>query len=345
MGVTTATEASPPWQGRLRPLEPARDLRDVSRLIGDAFARDMDERGRAVLRELRWMSRLSPLVWWLSQVDPEFRDAFRGFVWEVPASGPRRMRVVGNANLNRAPGNRQWYIICNVVVAADYRNRGIGRQLTASAAEEAEALGAQGVLLQVYRDNRPAHHLYVDLGFHEVSGESELWAEQVQPVPAAEDGGYLVRPLAPDDGSRVYELARQAVPLEQQWIRPLQQQAYWTDSLSLLLGRLDDLRAQRRTYRLAALTAGRHGQLPVAFAAVTASLGRRAHQIKLLVHPGHAGQVEAPLVSRALRLLASAPLRPVRASLYSNDLAALELLEALGFRERRTLLTMRRDLA
>ena len=48
MVVTTATEASPPWQGRLRPVDPVRDLRDVSQLISDAFAAEMDERGRPI---------------------------------------------------------------------------------------------------------------------------------------------------------------------------------------------------------------------------------------------------------------------------------------------------------
>lgn len=339
MVVTIATEASPPWQGRLRPLEPVRDLRDVARLIGDAFASDMDERGRAALRELRWMARLSPLVWWLSQADPEFRDTFRGFVWEVPGTGGGRPRVVGNANVNRAPGNRQWYIVCNVVVAREYRNQGIGRQLTAAAADEAAGLGAQGVLLQVHRDNRPAMHLYLELGFREVSGEVDLWAEEVPPVAVVEGVDYEVRPPQPGDGSRLYELARRAVPLEQQWIRPLQQQDYWPDAVSRLLARVGSLLSSRNSYRLAAY----QGQAPVGFASLTTSFGRRAHRLALLVHPEHAGRVEMPLISRALHILEAAPERPVRATLYTNDQAALKVLGSYGFRERRTLLTMRRD--
>jgi len=344
MVVTTATEASQPWQGRMRPLEPVRDLRDVSRLIGEAFASEMDERGRAVLRELRWMGRLSPLVWWLSQADPEFRDAFRGFVWEAPGAPGRHTQVVGNVNVNRAPGSRQWYIICNVVVAPEYRNRGIGRQLTAAAVDEAADLDAQGVLLQVYRDNPPAMHLYADLGFRETGGEANLWADEVPSVTVVQGVDYRVRPLQSGDGPKVYELARQAVPLEQQWIRPLQQQDYWPDALSRLLARTGDLLAHRKTYRLVALAADGHAQVPVAFASVTASFGQEAHQLKLLIQPEKAGRVEAPLLSRALHLLASAPERPVQATLYTNDLAALKVLESYGFRERRALLTMRRDL-
>lgn len=341
MVVTTATDASPPWQGRLRPLEPVRDLREVSRLIGEAFAAEMDERGRAVLRELRWMSRLSPLVWWLSQVDPDFRDAFRGFVWEVPEG--RRMRVVGNANVNRAPGNRQWYIICNIVVAPEHRNQGIARQLTTAAADEAADLGAQGVLLQVYRDNRPAMHLYTDLGFREVGGEAELWAEGVPAVAVVERVGYQVRPLEAGDGPKLHDLARRTVHLEQQWIRPIQQQDYATDGLSRFLAHTDDLLARRKSHRLVALATGPQGPIPVALASLRVSLGPGAHQLKLLVQPEHSGRVATPLLSRALQLLTTAPERPVQATLYSNDMAAWNELESYGFKERRTLLTMRRE--
>lgn len=327
----------------MRPIEPARDLRDVSRLISEAFASEMDERGRAVLRELRWMGRLSPLVWWLSQVDPEFRDAFRGFVWEVPGAPGQRRHVVANVNVNRAPGNRQWYIICNVVVAPAYHNRGIGRQLTTAAADEAAALGAPGVLLQVYRDNGPAMGLYTDLGFREVSGEATLWADELPSVTVVQGVGYQVRSLRPGDGLKIYDLARRAVPLEQQWIRPLQQQDYLPDALSRLLAGAGDLLAGRKTHSLVALAAGKHGQVPVALASVTADFGRKVHQLKLLVQPEDAGRVEAPLLSRALELLAAAPACPVQATLYTNDLAALKVLESYGFKEKRALLTMRRD--
>jgi hypothetical protein len=225
-------------------------------------------------------------------------------------------------------------------VAPEHRRRGIGRQLTAAAANEAAGLGAQGVLLQVYRDNRPAMHLYVDLGFREVSGEVDLWAEEVPPAAVVESVDYQVRS---GDGCKIYELARQAVPVEQQWIRPLQQQDYASDALSRLLARTGDLLAARKTYRLVALARGQHGQVPVALASVTASFGRGAHQLKLLVQPEHAGRVETPLLSRALHLLAAAPVRPVRATLYTTDEAALEVLGSYGFRERRALLIMRRD--
>ena len=125
MVVTAVEEAEE--QGGLRPMDPTRDLGIIADLIADAFAGELDERGQAALREMRWMARLTPLVWWWSQVDPSFRDAFNGFVWEEPPPETRgsrgSRRIVGNANLNRAPGNRQRWIICNVVVLDEFRGR------------------------------------------------------------------------------------------------------------------------------------------------------------------------------------------------------------------------------
>ena len=116
MVVAVVEEARAKERGGLRPMEPVQDLGAIADLVGDAFADELDERGQAALREMRWMARLTPLVWWWSQVDPAFRDAFNGFVWEEPSPGAvggtrGSKRIVGNVSLNRAPGNRQRWII------------------------------------------------------------------------------------------------------------------------------------------------------------------------------------------------------------------------------------------
>ncbi len=142
----------------MRALDPARDLGSVADLIAGAFSEELDERAQAALRELRWMARLSPLVWWWSKTDPAFQDAFNGFVWEDASPGRKGRQIVGNVSLNRAPGSRQRLIICNVVVQEAYRGQGIGRRLTEAAIAEAEFMGAEGVVLQVHEDNVPAMH-------------------------------------------------------------------------------------------------------------------------------------------------------------------------------------------
>jgi ribosomal protein S18 acetylase RimI-like enzyme len=341
MVVTAVEEAKE--RGGLRPMEPTRDLGVIADLISDAFANELDERGQAALREMRWMARLTPLVWWWSQVDPSFRDAFNGFVWEEPtarAGGSRSAsRIVGNANLNRAPGNRQRWIICNVVVLEAYRGQGIGRRLMEAAIEEAQQIGAAGVVLQVHRDNPRALGLYTNVGFHEVSGETDLRLEAVGSVAFLDAPGYEIRRWSPADGQAVYDLARQAMPAAQQWIRPVRAEEYRLDWLLRLGHWISDLAGGRRSYRLTALKDDRL----VAAMTVTAVSRKGAHWLALLVHPGHRGKVEAALVSRALYMLASAPPRPVRITANVGDEATLKILRDYGFKEQRTLLTLRKD--
>jgi ribosomal protein S18 acetylase RimI-like enzyme len=340
--VVTAVEEAKERDG-LRPMDPTRDLGSIADLIGHAFANELDERGQAALREMRWMARLTPLVWWWSQVDPSFRDAFNGFVWEEPspnAGGSRSSRqIVGNVNLNRAPGNRQRWIICNVVVLEEYRGRGIGRRLMEAAIDEAKQIGAAGVVLQVHRDNPRALGLYTNMGFHEVSGETDLRLHDVGSVAFLDAPGYEIRRWNPEDGQAVYELARHAIPSTQQWIRPVRAEEYRLDWLLRLGQWISDLAAGRRSYRLTALKDGRL----VATMVVTAVSRGSAHRLALLVHPSHRGNVEAALVSRALYMLASAPSRPVRIAANVGDEATLRVLRDYGFKERRTLLTLRKD--
>jgi len=326
-------------RGHIRPLDPSRDLGEVAELIGQAFADDMDARGRAALRELRWMARLSPLVWWLSQADPGFRAAFNGFVWQVPGAEGGRGRIVGNVNLNRAPGSRQRYIICNVVVKEAYRGRGIGRVLTERAVEEAVALGASGAVLQVRHDNQQALHLYTDLGFYQVGGEADLWIDTVPSVALLDAPEHRVRAWRPSDGQALYRLAHRAIPEAQQWLRPVRREEYWPGWGTRLVHRLTSLLAGRRTYRL---VASRGGKL-VALAQVTATFRPGEHQLALLVDPADAGQVEASLVSRALYVLAALPPAPVRVTAYKEHTAALKVLYNYGFREQKTLLTLKKD--
>lgn len=346
MAVTAATESTYTAEGRLRRMDPGRDLGIVADLIADAFGSELDERGQAALREIRWMARLSPLVWWWAQADPGFRDTFNGFVWEEPepaGKGPlptgRGGQIVGNVSLNRAPGSRQRWIICNVVVQEAYRGQGIGRRLTEEAILEAQALGAEGVVLQVHQDNPSAWGLYTDLGFREAAGETDLRLESVEPVVPRDAPGYQFRTWRPGDGRVVYELARQVTPPVQQWIKPVRLDSYqlswWTRAEQWLRGLVGD----RRVYRVTAL---REGGL-VAMMTVTVAYQRGEHHLDLLIHPDHAGELAAALVSRALHMLAAIPPRPVRATVDRAQTATLETLREYGFEEQRTLLTLRKD--
>jgi ribosomal protein S18 acetylase RimI-like enzyme len=340
MVAAEATQTISPTGGRVRPLEPARDLRAVFELIAEGFAGDLDPKGQAALRELRWTARLWPLLWWLAQADPALDDAFKGFVWEEPVPGEKRGRIVGNVSLNRAPGNERRWIICNVVVREGYRRRGIARQLTEAAIAEAQALAATGVVLQVYRDNVPALRLYTDFGFREAAGETELVAEHVRPVAFLDAPGYHLRRWSPADGQAALRLVRLATPEAVQWLRPIAAEEYRSDWWKQLGQRVAGLTSGRRTYRLVAL---RDDRL-VALMTLTVAYRRGGHRLALAVHPDHAGKIEAALVSRAYHVLDVAPPGPVTAIVDKDHAAALKVLRDYGFKEQRTLLTMAKDI-
>ena len=320
-------------------MDPVRDLGSIANLVAAAFADEIDARGQAALREMRWMARLSPLVWWWAQADPSFQDTFNGFVWEEPS--PRGTRqIIGNVSLNRAPGNRRRSIICNVAVRDEYQGQGIGRQLMEAAIAEAQGLGVEGVILQVYQDNPRARRLYTHLDFEQVAGETDLRLESVQPVTFLDAPTYHFRSWKPADGQAVYDLACHTIPLAQQWMRPLRSEEYRPDWPIRVAQSIADWIAGRKVYRLVVLQEERL----VAMMAVTVALRRGEHRLALLVHPNYTGQVEAVLVSRAFHLLATAPPRPARITVDMEAEATLKVLRDYGFTEQRTLLTLRRDL-
>jgi ribosomal protein S18 acetylase RimI-like enzyme len=340
MALTVAAEAK--WQepAGLRPIDPARDLGAIADLMALAFGSEIGERGRAALQEMRWMSRLSPLVWWWSQADPAFHDAFSGFVWEEPSPVSSKRQIVGNVSLNRAPGHRRRWIICNVVVKDGYRGRGIGRKLTEAAISEAWNRGAEGILLQVYEDNSPALKLYTDLGFQEMAGQMGLSLESIEPgsvrVPAPAAAGYDLCAWRPEDGSSAYELAGLATPSVLQWLAPVRRGEYCLGWWKRLEQRLGNVVTGRRTYRL---VVQRHKRL-VAMLTISTAPHKGGNRLGLLIHPDHAGQVEEALIGRGLRLLASAPSMPITAEVDVRYRHALDVLRRYGFEEQRTLLTL-----
>lgn len=334
-----AGQARAEARGRLRPIDPARDLGAIADLIGDAFASDLDAQGRAALRELRWMARLWPLVWWWSRTDPIFRESLSGFVWEAPLSPGKRWQVVGNVNLNRAPGNRERYVLYNVVVQDAYRGQGIGRRLTEAAMAEAQDLGAKGVILQVHQDNQPALRLYTQLGFTEASAETDFRLDSPRPVEVTDAPGYRFCRWRWSDGRSAYHLVRLTVPAVEQWLRPVKAEKYQGDWFTRFGEWLTDLGSGRRTYRFSVF---QDGEL-AAVMTVAVALRRGEHRLALLVHPQHRGAVEAALISRALSMLSVLPPRPVQITVHKDHTAALDALRRYGFVEQRTLLTLWHD--
>jgi ribosomal protein S18 acetylase RimI-like enzyme len=308
----------------------------VVKLVGDAFAHEMDDRALAALREMRWLARLSPLVWWLERSDPSFADWFGGFVWEHEG------RIVGNVSLQRAPGRQRGWVVCNVVVEEAYRGRGIGCRLVQAAMQEAQLRGADVILLQVHTDNEGARRLYERLGFQADGRETTWHLPVVRAVAWHPTPGVYVRRWDARTGRLARALARQAVPMPQQWLRPVRQRTYeygWVQRIGDWLG---GLLTGARTLRLAAWRDGKDGE-PRLRAIMQLRLNLRGgeHQAEVMIHPDEQDQgLDEMLVGHVLEVLSDLPESGLTVRYQAEQNRLQDRLASWGFVEQRTLLTM-----
>jgi ribosomal protein S18 acetylase RimI-like enzyme len=320
----------------LRPMEPSRDLAGVASLIQAAFADDLDRTGQAMLREMRSMGRLGPLVWWLEQFSLEFSELFSGFVWVEEG------RIVGNVTVSRAaPGSPRW-VISNVAVAEPYRGRGIAQVLMDAAMELVREWHGQTVTLQVRDDNMAALRIYRKLGFHEISSTTYLRLDRVPPAtPLLLDPARLrPRRFTATDAHLAYQLAQAATPEVEQAEHPIHRTQYDLGFEDRLAEWSKQLIGGGLTLRLALETNGYFD------ATITAEPGTwwRENRLSLTVHPSSRGWVEKELVSHALHHLGRWSRRITLARHPTYHPEGIEALKAYGFREERTLLWMKRRL-
>ena len=273
-------------------MEPSRDLAGVARLIQTAFADELDRAGQAALREMRNMSRLGPLLWWLDRVSIEFSELLSGFVWVEDG------QIVGNVTVSRAaPGSRRW-IISNVAVAEPYRGRGIARALVDAAIELIREWSGQVITLQVRDNNAPAVHLYQSMGFQGIFGTAYLRLDRVPELKPVGLDSVRLRPrrFTPAEARREYELACAATPEKVQLEQPVRLSRYRLGFEQSLSDGVRPLAGGGPTLRLVLESEG-HLQ-----ATITAETGTwwRESRLLMMVHPASRGQVEKELVSHAL---------------------------------------------
>jgi len=153
---------SPGTPGRIRPLNPIRDLSGVADLVELCFKSTMDKDGKRYLQDMRRSAADTAFLKWASRTADTISLPLTGYVWEDNG------RIVGNVSL--IPYNRRHkrvFLIANVATHPDYRRRGIGRLLTDAAMKHARDRRVEEIWLQVREDNPGAITLYEDLGFHE----------------------------------------------------------------------------------------------------------------------------------------------------------------------------------
>jgi ribosomal protein S18 acetylase RimI-like enzyme len=337
MAAITSHVTSEEYFG-MRPMDPMQDLGGVADLIEEAFADELDQSGQNALQELRWLSRVKPVLWWMVYANPDHSDFLSGFVWEED------QKIVGNITVNKTGvGSRRW-LISNVAVAKGYRRRGIARGLMYAAIELVHDYKGAYVSLQVRADNDPARRLYQELNFKEISGTTQLGAKSVPPVTDLPPipGVVSLRPRNFDlaDARAVYKLATEATPLTVQREWPLRQSQYELGSSEYL----DNLLNWLQGGGSAAHWVVEDGRRLVASLNVYPGTWGKRHQLELMVHPDWRGILEAPLAARALEYLAKWPKRGIFIKHPSYHPQAIEAFQALGLKVHQTLIWMKRDM-
>jgi ribosomal protein S18 acetylase RimI-like enzyme len=315
----------------LRPFDISRDLRAVAELISVAFATELDDRGNAALREMRVMSHFGGFLGLMNRSTGEFNDILSGFVW-VDAG-----RVVGNVTVQRADRAGSRWQIANVAVAPSHRGRGISKRLMEAALEHVANCRGQWTVLQVYARNAVARRLYESLGFETVGGMVDLRAER---TPHVEAGATLPRlkTFSPGEWQQLYELANHQLGAQKQWWRAIRRSEF-QQAIEQQAGEwFRRAIGQEQVYRRAIQLSPRYEAALI----LHAQRWRGEHRIQLWARPEHYGNYDAALLRWALATLQSYPRWPANITLSTDHTPALELVESYGFRQLRTLLTMRK---
>jgi ribosomal protein S18 acetylase RimI-like enzyme len=321
----------------LRPLDPMSDLRGIADLIEEAFADDLGNSGQKALNELRWLSRLKPVLWWMVYSNPEHSDFLSGFVWQEDR------KIVGNITINRTGAGTHRWLISNLAVSDNYRRRGIARGLMYAALELVNEYNGKVVSLQVRQDNLPARRLYDELQFNEVSGTTYLKAGKVPmvnqiPVPP----GIRLRPRRFDvvDSRSAYNLACAATPLSVQKDWPIRQRHFQLGSSDHINNLFQSLWGAGPTEYWVV----EDGQRFVATLIVTPGVFGKRHKIDLTVHPDWRGVLEKPLLSRALHYLCRWPTRGLDIGHPTFHPEAIQAYQELGLEKKQTLIWMKKEM-
>jgi len=162
-----------------------------------------------IVRTIRSVRRLWPIIRLLQLFSPSLRDLFRGFVWEEDG------RIAG-AVMTQREGTTSVWEVGLVGVLPEYRKRGIARRLLTRSLEDLRDRRAEKAGLGVIDRNVPAYSLYTSLGFEHYGGmiEFETETSELPDVPAV-PSGYSAEPVKRSKSWRVrYELDQRINPPE-----------------------------------------------------------------------------------------------------------------------------------
>ena len=200
----------------MRPLRLPGDLLPLTDMLKETFQYpDHPEWGiredeqEDILRTIKSLHRMWPILRVLQLFSPSLRDLMRGFIWEEDG------RIVGLVLCQRHGTTALWEVGV-VGVLPEYRKRGIARRLLTRSLQDLRERGAGQANLGVIDRNVPAYSLYTSLGFEHYGGVVEFETDASEPpeipgLPAA----YEAEPVKRSKSWRVrYDLDRRINPPE-----------------------------------------------------------------------------------------------------------------------------------
>lgn len=272
----------------------ARDLGAVVDVLEAAFADELDTAQWAILRDMKRLRFVGPLLWLFNQTMPELDPFMPGFVWI------ERGRLVGNVTVTRLRPDSRYGFVSNVAVHPDFRRRGIGRQLVAAALDLVESRGGDLVILEVRHDNVAAQELYRGFGFEPLCATVHLRLERINGTEGRSTPGGRLRPVRPHEWRKVYDLAGVATPRAVQRITPIRRERF---EMTLERRLSEWITGALRGYQLQRWAVERGGEF-VAVLTLGPGRGRGACQLDLLIHPEWRGRLEESLTAHALDVFA-----------------------------------------
>ncbi len=314
----------------LRPIDMNQDLPQVIDLLRMVFGDSLDGDEQKLFGGTAFGS-LNGLAY---RMHPVAARLSNGFVWQAEG------RVVGNATLLTT---KAWdrYLVANVAVHPSYRRQGIARKLMETITTSVRGRGGRVILLQVVKDNQFALDLYKTLGYSSIANMTTWYAtaSRMREIPAMLPGESApdIELLAGRQWREAYELDTTHVKADLNWPEPLSPDAYhrglWQRFGDMLNGR------QNETWA----TSDSRDRL-TGLASIYGEWGR-SYILTLRIHPERAGQLERPLLAKAIRRLHYLPRRNVRIDHPEADERTSALLRESNFTVQRTLTHMRLDIS
>lgn len=191
------------------------DLSAIADLIELCFSDHMDSEGTEFVLYLRRLAKNNQNRLSFSEMELP-PSTMSGLVW-VEGS-----RLIGNLSMIpfQNEGN-QLMLIANVAVHPDFRHRGIGRELTMQALDEARRQKMQSVWLHVRDDNAVAAHLYESLGFVKRVLRATWQIDSRKFVPSQPESGFQIQRRSPKEWVFQRAWLQNAYPKEVIWNLPL----------------------------------------------------------------------------------------------------------------------------